>query len=115
MLTFDTERCNNHTAFSALQTKSRRFAKDRSYRWRLSLPYWMSSKVIEVTSMRAPSGWNWMLRAYRVIPFSSLAVACVMRGDLQRLQNMFSSGQASPFDQVEDTNLSLLHVSITYG
>lgn len=115
MLTFDTERCNNHPAFSALQRKSRRFAKDPSYRWRLSLPYWMSSKVLEVGSMKAPNGWNWMLRAYRVIPFSSRAVACVMRGDLQRLQDMFASGQASPFDQVEDTNLSLLHVSITYS
>ncbi|KAJ5546625.1 hypothetical protein N7494_004210 [Penicillium frequentans] len=107
-LTYE-KRCNNHTAFGALQRKSRRFAKDPSYRWRFSLPYWMSSKVLEVTSMKAPNGWNWMLRAYSVIPFWSRAVGCVMCGNLQLLQDMFASGQASPFDQVEDTNYSLLH------
>lgn len=75
----------------------------------------MSSKVLEVTSMKAPNGWNWMLRAYSVVPFWSRAVGCVMCGNLQLLQDMFASGQASPFDQVEDTNYSLLHVSITYN
>jgi hypothetical protein len=74
----------------------------------------MTSKVIEVAGMKAPSGWNWMLRAYSVIPYRSQAVGCVMIGNLQVLQNLFASGQASPFDQIEDTGLSLLYVSITH-
>lgn len=75
----------------------------------------MTSKVIEVAGMKAPSGWNWTLRAYSVIPFKSRAVGCVMSGYLQGLQHLFASGQASPFDQIEDTGLTLLHVSITHN
>lgn len=72
----------------------------------------MTSKVIEVAGTSAPSGWNWMLRAYNVIPKRSPAIRYALSGDLQGLQGLFTARQASPFDQVEDTGLTLLHVSI---
>lgn len=115
ILISDPERRSNQSTLTALSGKSPGFFKDRSSRWRLSLPHWVTSKVIEVAGMRAPSGWNWMLRAYSVIPFRSRAVGCVMSGSLKGLQNLFASGQASPFDQIEDTGRTLLHVSITHS
>lgn len=72
----------------------------------------MTSKVIEVAGTRAPSGWNWILRAYSVIPYMSPAIRCVLSGNVQGLQDLFTARQASPIDQVGDTGLPLLHVSI---
>lgn len=71
----------------------------------------MTTKVIEVAGARAPSGWNWMLRSYSVIPRDSPAIRCALIGDLQGLQDLFTARQASPFDQVEDTGLTILYVS----
>jgi hypothetical protein len=105
------ECCTNQSTLTAPRRKSLGIFKDRTWKWRLSLPYWMTSKVIEVAGMKAPSGWNWTLRAYSVIPFRSRAVGCAITGSLKGLQHLFASGQASPFDQIEDTGRTLLNVS----
>lgn len=72
----------------------------------------MTSKVIEVAGTRAPSGWNWMLRVYSVLPQNSPAIFYMLTGDLQGLRDLFTTRQASPFDHIEDTGLPLLYVSI---
>jgi hypothetical protein len=113
ILKFDTEHCNIQKTLSAQKRKTPESSKARGFRWRLSLPHWITSKVIEAAGIRAPCGWSWMLRAYNVIPYRSQAVGCVKLGNLQKLQDLFASRRASPFDQVEDTGLSLLYVSIT--
>jgi hypothetical protein len=73
--------------------------------------------VLEVAGIKAPGGWNWYLRAYNVIPLDAKAVHFVMNGNIQGLQDMFSSRQASPFDLICLQNgflCSLLQVSILY-
>ncbi|KAJ5862540.1 hypothetical protein N7455_006608 [Penicillium solitum] len=92
------------------QHKGLKFAQNSSYKWRLSLPRWITSEVLEVAAMKAPGGWNWYLRAYGVIPYSAKAVSLVSDGDIKGLQDLFASGQASPFDRINSSNgSSLLH------
>lgn len=66
--------------------------------------------------MKAPGGWNWMLRMYNLVPSSSKVVQLVRKGDVKGVQDLFTSGQASPFDLVVDDKYpwgkSLFHVSI---
>ncbi|OJJ55021.1 hypothetical protein ASPSYDRAFT_439518 [Aspergillus sydowii CBS 593.65] len=105
----DTKACTNQTASCTPKRQCRDFPYHRECIWRLSLPLWMTSKVIEVAGTRAPSGWNWMLRTYSVIPRESAAVLCAVSGNIQGLQDLFAARQASPFDRVGDTDQTLLH------
>lgn len=105
---------NNTKSVVVSQDKGLKFAQNSSYKWRLSLPRWITSEALEVAAMKAPGGWNWYLRAYGVIPDIAEAVSLVSDGDIKGLQDLFASGQASPFDRIETLNgESLLHVSIS--
>jgi hypothetical protein len=105
---------NNTESVVVSQDKGLNFAQSSSYRWRLSLPHWITSEILEVAAMKAPGGWNCYLRAYGVIPRDAKATLHVMIGDIQGLQDLFASGQASPFDRIESSHgESLLHVSIS--
>ncbi|CAI7653058.1 unnamed protein product [Penicillium viridicatum] len=70
--------------------------------WRFGLPSWMTSKILEISGMKAPGGWNWMLRTYNLVPSSSKVVHLVKKGDVKGVRDLFTSGQASPFDLVVD-------------
>lgn len=107
----DAKVCTNRTGPSTPKGQRRAFPYHSGCIWRLSLPRWMTTKVIEVAGTRAPSGWNCMLRSYNVIPRNSPAIRCALCGNLQGLQDLFTARQASPFDQVEDTGLTILYVS----
>jgi hypothetical protein len=84
---------------SCVRTINRRYVPTRKNAWTLSLPSWITSKVLELGGMRAPSGWNWMLRTYNVVPIDSKVYSFVRDGDIKSLQDLFASGEASPFDQ----------------
>lgn len=76
----------------------------------------MTSRILEISGMKAPAGWNWMLRVYNLVPSSSKVVQLVRNGDVKGVQDLFTSGQASPFDLVLDDKYpwgkSLFHVSM---
>ncbi|KAF4764216.1 hypothetical protein HAV15_001416 [Penicillium sp. str.  len=82
--------------------------------WRLGLPSWMTSKILEIYGMKAPGGWNWMLRMYNLVPSSSKVVQLVRKGDVKGVQDLFTSGQASPFDLVVDDKYPWGEVTIPY-
>lgn len=96
----------------ASQSKAFAFFSSSSYAWRFSLPSWMTSQILEVAGMRAPGGWNWIMRTYSEIPYTSKAVHFTRCGDVKGLQDLFTSGKASPFDRVDFNGHTLLHVSI---
>ena len=78
------------------------------------MPRWITSEVLEVAGIKAPGGWNWYLRAYGVVPYNAKAVSLVANGDIQGLQDLFASRQASPFDRIHGLDgQSLIHVSIS--
>lgn len=109
--------CAKQTKSIASQDKGMKFSHNSSYRWRLSLPRWITSEVLEVAGIKAPGGWNWYLRSYRIIPFDSKVSSYVMGGNIQELQDIFSSRQASPFDLIYLPNgnlFSLIEVRLLY-
>lgn len=106
------------TKHNTTANKARMLTGNRGYTntWRLGLPSWMTSKLLEISGMKAPGGWNWMLRTYNLVPSSSKVVQLVEEGDVKGVQDLFTSGQASPFDLVVDHEdpwgVSLFYVSI---
>jgi hypothetical protein len=72
----------------------------------------MTTKVLELSGLRFPDGWKWIFRTYNSIPLESKAVIFVGSGDIQGLQRLFASKQASPFDRIDINGYSLLHVSL---
>lgn len=106
------------TNHNTTDNKTKILKGNRGYtnRWRLGLPSWMTSKILEISGIKVPCGWNWMLRTYNLVPSSSKVVQLVKKGDVKGVQDLFTSGQASPFDLVVDGERpwgrSLLYVSI---
>ncbi|CAI7632127.1 unnamed protein product [Penicillium discolor] len=92
----------------AQDNKARILKGNRGYtnHWRLGLPSWMTSKILEISGMKVPCGWNWMLRTYNLVPSSSKVVQLVKKCDVKGVQDLFTSGQASPFDRVIDETYS---------
>lgn len=105
--------CRDQTKAIATKAKGLVFVSNSNYIWRLGLPSWITSKVLEVAGMRAPGGWDWTVRTYNVIPYTAKAVHFARCGDIKGLQHLFTSRQASPFDRVDFNGYTLLHVSIT--
>lgn len=119
-LTFspEAESCSSLSTAIASRDKRARSSRNYSCSWRFSLPRWVTSQVLEVAGVKAPGGWNWYLRPYSVVSCYSETISFVRDGNVQGLQRLFASGQASPFDRSDHpagTTLPLLHVSILDG
>lgn len=86
----------------------------RSGKWQaqLRLPAWVSEKTYELYCSTALSGWTINCRVYNEVPRNSEIITKVRCGDRKGVMELFSSGQASPFDTSE-SGYSLLYVSIT--
>ncbi|KAJ5548031.1 hypothetical protein N7513_005265 [Penicillium frequentans] len=93
------------------QGKSRH-AHTSNHLWRLSLPPWLYTKALEVYSERHCHGWQWIFRAYNVIPSTSKVVSLTIAGKVEDLQNLFASKKASPFDRTDRFGYTLLHYAM---
>jgi hypothetical protein len=82
-----------------------------AYTWRLQVPFWVTTKALEFAALRAPHGWTFTLRAYGIVSVDSQVISYTMQGNIQGLQDLFASNQASPFDRVDGNGMTLLHVS----
>lgn len=99
------------------QDKRTKFSQSSSYRWRLSLPHQITSEVLEVAGIKALGGQNQYFRSYSIIPLNSKASSYMIGGNIQELQDMFTSRQASPFNLIYLLNgnlFSLLNVRFLY-
>ena len=67
---------------------------------RLSSPKWLSRSVWELAIERAISGWTFSLRSYRIVPYEDSVIQACLTDDVVLLQQLFSRGQASPFDKI---------------
>ncbi|PMD32336.1 hypothetical protein L207DRAFT_399301, partial [Hyaloscypha variabilis F] len=72
-------------------------------------PSWMTTKALELTGQRAPGGWRIAFRTFNTISRDSKAVRFAATGNIQGLQDLFASREASPFDRVGETGHTLLH------
>jgi hypothetical protein len=98
-----------------LQRKTQRptnhFVRHLKLKARLRIPKWLFgvSRAIDIYETSAIMGWNYSIQVYNVLPNSAPIFEMVSKGNIEGVQNLFSTGQASPF--VRDTNgLSLLDV-----
>lgn len=85
--------------------------RNKAFVRRASLPPWVTTKALEISGLKSPDGWQWIFRTYNSIPLESKAVDLAGSGDIQGLQRLFASRQASPFDRIDINGYTLLHVS----
>jgi len=84
------------------ETKSSRYA----FRYRIGLPYWIWKRVLDLRFEQAEMGWNATFRVYNVLPRHSPVFEACDTGDLDEVQHLFRSKQASIYDRTEnDENL----------
>lgn len=82
-----------------------------AYKWRLQVPFWVTTKALEFAALRSPDGWMFTLRPYSIVSLDSQVINYTTCGNIQGLQDLFASNQASPFDRVDGNGMTLLHVS----
>lgn len=93
---------------SALQKRK----SPKSYTWGFQSPAWLGNKALEFAGLKAPDGWKISLRTYRTVSRKSKVVEYAMSSNIKGLQELFASGEASPFDRLEVSGATLLHVSM---
>ncbi|KAJ5661898.1 uncharacterized protein N7477_009514 [Penicillium maclennaniae] len=80
--------------------------------WLLRAPYWMTSRVSEVSGMETSFGWDWSLRTYNEVRWSSEFHYYFTQGTVKDLQALFASGRLSPLFRSQGSGRSLLHYAI---
>jgi hypothetical protein len=91
--------------------KKRRDPRNNNYLWLLRAPNWMTSRVLEISGMKTPGGWDWRLLTYIEFPWSGEIDYYLKEGKIQNLQNLFASGHLSPLVRMQGSGRTLLHVS----
>jgi hypothetical protein len=68
---------------------------------RFQAPKWLFcvSRAIEIYGRRLHAGWNFNIRVYNVVPYESPIFEMAINGDVIGIQDLFRTGQASPFDR----------------
>jgi hypothetical protein len=68
---------------------------------RFQTPKWLFgvSRAIEIYECRVHAGWNFNIQVYNVVPQNSPIFWMAASGDVIGIQDLFRTGQASPFDQ----------------
>lgn len=74
----------------------------------------MTSRVLEMSGMKTPSGWDWSFRTYNEVRWTSEFDYYLREGKIKNIQHLFASGQLSPFFRAQGSGRSLLHVSIRF-
>jgi hypothetical protein len=68
---------------------------------RFQTPTWLFgvSRAIELYECRMHAGWNFNIQVYNVVPYDSQIFEMARSGDVIGIQDLFRTGQASPFNQ----------------
>lgn len=74
-------------------------------------PWWLvgTLRACEVEMNRSLAGWKSHLRVYSIRGRLSAPFEAALHGDVQELQRLFTSGEASPFDR-DPEGWNILHV-----
>jgi hypothetical protein len=91
-----------------LQSKSRKFCNHSARHLKLKARFWVPkwlfgvSRAIDVYETSAIMGWNYSIQVYNVLPSSAPIFQMVSRGNIEEVQHLFSTVQASPFVRDSD-------------
>ncbi|KAN0091826.1 hypothetical protein V8E51_017673 [Hyaloscypha variabilis] len=75
--------------------------KISNFKVRLHTPKWLFgfSRAIEVYEARANGAWNFNVQIYNVVPDSAPVFKMIENDDIEGVQTLFRTRQASPFDR----------------
>jgi len=75
--------------------------KISNFKVRLHTPKWLFgiSRAIEVYEARANGAWNFNVQIYNVVPGSAPVFKMIENDDVEGVQTLFRTRQASPFDR----------------
>jgi hypothetical protein len=76
----------------------------------LNLPAWIYARRYQFCLTKSFQGWDQTFRSYRVVSFDASVFNYCMTGNVAELQQLFESGQSSPFE-VDPEGRTPLHVS----
>lgn len=74
----------------------------------IRLPKWLTGKVWRFAADRAETGWDWSLHTLRMIPLQSPIFIACYDGDIELVQQLLSSGEASVHDTAIDAEGQLV-------
>jgi hypothetical protein len=97
-------------------TRTQRAVKQRRiFVARLRAPVWFSltRRALEICGYRSPSGWNFTIQTYYVVPWYSDIFDLIQEGNISGTRDLFERREASPFDQDEDGR-TVLQVSLLF-
>jgi hypothetical protein len=86
-----------------LQSKPRKFSNHSARHLKLKARFWVPkwlfgvSRAIDVYETSAVMGWNYNIQIYNVLPNSAPIFDMVLSGNIEGIQGLFTTGQASPF------------------
>jgi hypothetical protein len=94
----------NTNQTEATYQKSKSLSKRQNrLKARFLIPGWLFgvSRAIEIYETRANAGWNFHIQMYNVVPYDSPIFKMAEDNCVFDIQQLFSTGQASPFDRDE--------------
>ena len=88
----------NSTDLSVMTAKQVEKTRSRPRPYRCRIPVWFSQTILELAVFRSLGRWNFCLQTYNQQPSYSLVVAHYLAGRVQKVRELFQSGEASPYD-----------------
>ena len=89
-----------------LQSKPRKFSNHSARHLKLKARFWIPkwffgvARTIDVYETSAVMGWNYNIQIYNVLPDTAPIFGMVLSGNIEGVQHLFSTGQASPLVRV---------------
>jgi hypothetical protein len=81
------------------------------FAFRVSLSTWFAQVIWDVQVSKATYRWKCMIRNYAYRHKNSRVFECIREGNITKLQELFASGEASPFHRNIPHGYTLQHVS----
>jgi ankyrin repeat protein len=94
--------------------KKCRRRKDSAAKMTYRFPPWVLARVIHMAVSSSVLNTKVNLNTMRVLPDTAEVFSVISNGDLNRLRNMFKSGEASIYD-ISRSNWTLVHSAFTLG
>ena len=109
---FDSERTPNRDSTISKQSSFQYRPASNGFACRVSFPTWYTKMVWDIQVIKAISGWKLTVRSYNYRPWGSPVFEYVVEGNLEKLQELFNHGKASPFDRDCADGMTLQHVGL---
>jgi hypothetical protein len=100
MLSIHYERASVYSTQSHMQNEevNKRLESRHKLRARMRGPISILNRFWEMSGHNAENGWKISIRTYSIIPYNSLTLGYIRKGNIEGLKDLFGKGEASPYD-----------------